>query len=109
MNAQDLGSVIGNLIENSLDEVKNDGTGRVDIRIVEENRFLTIRVQDNGNGISPELGDKIFNQGFSTKEGQRGCGLSIVKKIIEECGGTICFTSEEGVQWEIAIPMERGE
>lgn len=109
MNAQDLGSVIGNLIENSLDEVKNDGTGRIDIRIVEENQFLTIRVQDNGNGISPELGDKIFDQGFSTKEGQRGCGLSIVKKIIEESGGTICFTSEKGVQWEIAIPMERRE
>ena len=36
VNAQDLGSVIGNLIENSLDEVKNDGTGRIDIRIVEQ-------------------------------------------------------------------------
>lgn len=107
MSAQDLGSVIGNLIENSLDEVKNDGTGRIDIRIVEENECLTIRVQDNGKGISPELGDTIFNQGFSTKEGQRGCGLSIVKKIIEECNGTICFTSEEGVHWEIVIPMER--
>ncbi len=109
MNCQDLGSVIGNLIENSLDEVKNDGTGRIDIRIAEENNHLNIRVKDNGGGISPEIGDQIFNQGFSTKKGQRGSGLFIVKRIIEECRGTIGFTSENGVQWDIAIPMERGE
>lgn len=107
VNAQDLGSVIGNLIENSLDEVKNDGTGRIDIRIVEEAQFLTIQVKDNGGGIPAELQEKIFEQGFSTKEGQRGCGLSIVKKIIEECGGAICLTSDGGAQWDIAIPMER--
>ncbi|WP_313155847.1 sensor histidine kinase [Lacrimispora sp.] len=109
MNSQDLGSVIGNLIENSLDEVKNDGTGRIDIRIVEEKEYLTIRVKDNGEGIMPELREKIFEQGFSTKEGQRGYGLSIVKKIIEEYGGAIHLTSEEGVQWDITIPMERRE
>lgn len=107
MNSQDLGSVIGNLIENSLDEVKNDGTGRIDIKITEEKQFLTIRVTDNGKGISPELHEKIFEQGFSTKEGQRGCGLSIVKNIIEEYRGAIHLTSEEGVQWDITIPMER--
>ncbi|MFT4004600.1 MAG: sensor histidine kinase [Lacrimispora sp.] len=109
MNSQDLGSVIGNLIENSLDEVKNDGTGRIDVRIAEEEQFLTIRVKDNGEGIIPELREKIFEQGFSTKEGQRGWGLFIVKKIIEECGGEIRLTSEEGVQWDITIPMERRE
>lgn len=109
MNSQDLGSVIGNLIENSLDEVKNDGTGRVYIKIAEEKQFLTIRVKDNGKGIPPKLREKIFEQGFSTKEGQRGCGLFIVKKIIEEYGGAIHLTSEDGVQWDITIPMERRE
>ncbi|MDR2024304.1 MAG: sensor histidine kinase [Hungatella sp.] len=107
MNSQDLGSVIGNLIENSLDEVKNDGTGRIYIRIAEEKQLLTIRVKDNGNGIIPQLREKIFDQGFSTKEGQRGWGLSIVKKIVEECGGAIHLTSGEGVQWDITFPMER--
>jgi len=107
MNSQDLGSVMGNLIENSLDEVKNDGTGKIDIKITEEKQFLTIRVTDNGKGIPPELHEKIFEQGFSTKEGQRGCGLSIVKNIIEEYRGAIHLTSEEGVQWDITIPMER--
>lgn len=109
LNAQDLGSVIGNLIENSLDEVKNDGTGRIDIRILEENQNLTIQVKDNGRGISPELEEKIFEQGFSTKEGQRGYGLSIVKRIVEECGGAITLTSQEGAKWDITIPMERRE
>jgi two-component system CitB family sensor kinase len=109
MTSADIVSVIGNLIENSLDEVKNDGTGEIYFRIDQDEERLRIMVRDNGPGIKEELREKIYEQGFTTKEGQRGHGMYIVKKIIEDAGGTISFKTDSGVFWDISIPMLRGE
>lgn len=107
MTSEEIVSVVGNLIENSLDEVKNDGTGFIYIKILENEQFLSIKVKDNGGGIPLEYREKIYEQGFSTKEGQRGHGMYIVKKIIDEFNGTINFDVDEGIIWDITIPMAR--
>lgn len=109
MTPDEMVSIIGNLIENSLDEVKNDGTGLIYIKIVQDVEILSIIVKDNGGGIPLEYREKIYEQGFSTKDGQRGHGMYIVKKIIDECCGTINFDVDEGVLWNISIPMKRSE
>ncbi|OOM69974.1 sensor histidine kinase DcuS [Clostridium puniceum] len=109
MTSEEIVSIIGNLIENSLDEVKNDGTGFVYIKIVQNENFLNIVIKDNGGGIPVEHREKIYEQGFSTKDGQRGYGMYIVKKIIEESNGTINFDIDEGVLWDITIPMKRSD
>jgi two-component system CitB family sensor kinase len=109
MTSEEIVSVLGNLIENSLDEVKNDGTGFIYIKIVEDEELLNINVKDNGGGIPVEYREKIYEQGFSTKDGQRGYGMHIVKKIIDEFHGTIKLESEIGVFWDIVIPMKRSD
>jgi len=109
MTSEEIVSVLGNLIENSLDEVKNDGTGLIYIKIVENENFLNIIVKDNGGGIPVDYRGKIYEQGFSTKDGQRGHGMYIVKKIIDESNGTINFKVDEGVLWNINIPMRRSD
>jgi two-component system, CitB family, sensor kinase len=109
MTSDEIVSVLGNLIENSLDEVKNDGTGLIYIKIVENEDFLNIVVKDNGGGIPVEYREKIYEQGFSTKDGQRGHGMYIVKQIIDECNGTIKFDVNEGTLWDITIPMIRDD
>jgi len=109
MTSEDVVSVLGNLIENSLDEVKNDGTGLIYIKIVEDGNSLKIRLKDNGGGIPQEYRDKIYELGFSTKEGQRGHGMFIVKEIVDEAGGIIELDADEGVLWNITIPMTRSD
>ncbi len=109
ITSEDMVSLVGNLIENSLDAVKNDGTGEIFIRIVEKEHMLYIVVKDNGSGIPKEHWNKIYEQGFSTKEGQRGHGMYIVKQIIDRCNGTIEFKVDKGVFWNITIPMTGGE
>ncbi|MBP2651640.1 MAG: histidine kinase [Firmicutes bacterium] len=109
MSPEEIVSVVGNLIENSLDEVKNDGSGLIYIKIFEDGHFLNINIKDNGGGIPLEHGEKIYEQGFSTKEGQRGHGMYIVKKIIDECNGTIELDGDGGVVWNITLPMTRSD
>lgn len=109
MTSDDIVSVIGNLIENSLDAVRNDGTGEIYIKILQHKERLEIKLRDNGPGIKEEYRDKIYEQGFTTKEGQRGYGMYIVKKIIDEANGSIEFKVDKGILWDINIPMARGE
>ncbi|MFT5876093.1 MAG: two-component system CitB family sensor kinase, partial [Clostridium sp.] len=101
-------SVIGNLIENSIEELVKFENGKIFIRLNSNNKELRIRIQDNGPGISEDIIHKIFTKGFTTKAGNRGFGLSIVKQIIDYAGGDINIIQENGTIWDIFIPMKRG-
>jgi two-component system CitB family sensor kinase len=107
MNSQEIVSVVGNLIENSIDAVKNDGTGEIYVKIYEEVNQLKIVIKDNGLGIPENIKDSIYQMGITSKDGSRGFGMYIVKKIIDEAKGTIDFQVNNGTAWNISIPMER--
>jgi two-component system NtrC family sensor kinase len=70
-----------------------------------------IEVSDTGIGISKEHLDKIFEPffTFSIEHGDEGSGigLAIVKEIIEEHGGSISVTSEEGKGSTFTIKLTR--
>lgn len=105
MDSEDIVSIVGNLIENSLDAVDNDGSGEVYIKIIQYSELIEIKISDNGPGIKYEYMDKIYEQGFTTKEGQRGHGMYIVKQIIDRANGKIELKVNNGVNWNISIPM----
>jgi len=108
VSEDELVSVIGNLIENSFDAVSIDGSGIVKFKIYETEDQLKIEIKDNGPGISEEIKKKIYELGVTSKPGQRGVGMYIVKKIIEEAEGKIKFQVENGTSWFISIPIKRG-
>lgn len=56
----------------------------------------TITVRDNGEGILPEVQDKIFVPFFTTKTTGSGIGLSLCKQIMNQHGGNISVYSEPG-------------
>ncbi|MBU3189528.1 sensor histidine kinase [Clostridium bowmanii] len=107
MSEDELGSVIGNLVENSFDVVRTDGSGTVSIKISEMDDALKINIMDNGPGIAEEIQNRIYDMGATTKVGQRGMGMYIVKNIIDEMQGTIEFSLENGTMWNVSIPMKR--
>ncbi|MBZ9608760.1 sensor histidine kinase [Clostridium estertheticum] len=107
MSEDELGSIIGNLIENSFEEVSIDGSGTVHFKIFEADDHLKIQINDNGPGIACEIKNTIYEIGATTKIGQRGIGMYIVKKIIDEMHGKIEFSVENGTWWDISIPMKR--
>jgi hypothetical protein len=71
---------------------------------------IVIKVRDNGCGISPEIGKRIFEPNFTTKSGGSGLGLAICQKIVEELGGQIEFTSELeiGTEFIVVLPKYQG-
>lgn len=109
LSEEDLGSLIGNLIENSFDAVNVDGTGKVFLKISRNDENLIVEVKDNGPGIPVELREKIFEPRFTTKSGQRGYGMYIIKNIIDHTHGEIILSVDNGTSWYVKIPMESGE
>ncbi|WIV13390.1 sensor histidine kinase [Proteiniborus sp. MB09-C3] len=108
INVDEVCSILGNLIDNAIDELVKVKSGKLLIKINSNTNALKIMVKDNGPGISEDIRDKIYRRGYTTKSGCRGFGLSIVKKIVDGAGGTIELKSDDGTCWEITIPMRRG-
>ncbi|MDJ0619300.1 MAG: response regulator [Calothrix sp. MO_192.B10] len=76
----------------------------------EDMSHITISIKDNAGGIKPELEDKIFEQFFTTKQGNgnTGLGLSITQEIVEERhqGKVKCISQlGEGTELIIELPI----
>lgn len=85
----ELVTIIGNLIDNALDAVKDSLTRQVTVLMKYSNHVLTIEVRDCGPGIEPAVVDQIFIKGYSTKATGRGFGLFLVARAIERLNGSI--------------------
>ena len=87
--------VLGNLIDNAMDAMKDTPEPRLLIRLSESVQSYTFAIANNGPMIQPSIAERIFQRGFSTKGEGRGMGLSIVRGIMESGGGKLTLTSDE--------------
>jgi two-component system nitrogen regulation sensor histidine kinase NtrY len=91
-DAQQIRSVIDNLIVNAIDACKNVVNGQISINIFSGN-IPYFECRDNGSGIDPSIRDKIFKLNFTTKKNGSGFGLYFVKKVVEDHGYSLeCFS-----------------
>lgn len=81
-----LSSVMGNVVGNA---IKHGRANKVDVTVEEKGLFCEIRIADNGVGISDDIKEDIFEEGFTGGGNGSGLGLYIVKKTIERYGGSI--------------------
>jgi signal transduction histidine kinase len=76
-------------------------------------RVVRISVKDNGPGVPPEIGDRVFDPFFSTKEtGQgTGLGLAVSARLIEGMGGAIHLENprQGGACFSLYLPAVSGE
>jgi nitrogen fixation/metabolism regulation signal transduction histidine kinase len=88
-----LRQLLHNLLKNALEAVKDvpDACITVTTRNVDEGGMNRIElcIDDNGPGIEAGVLENIFEPYVSTKPKGSGLGMAIVKKIVEEHGGTI--------------------
>jgi len=112
-DAARLNQVFGNLLSNA---AKYTGRGgRISVIARAENGQAVIRIADNGPGIPSHMLDEIFemfHQVEGTMERSRGgmgIGLTLVKWLVEQHGGTIVARSEGkdlGSEFIVKLPMK---
>lgn len=106
--------ILGNLIENAFDSFRHVASGavrEVEVCILEEEKGLLICVEDSGCGMEPDVCQRMFQQGYSTKGEGRGTGLALVQQMLESYGGTIRVESTPGLGTTITInvPVQQEE
>ena len=113
---QDLGRVFLNMVSNACyatnekrhsSETASDYAPTLWISTRRMPDQVEIRIRDNGNGIPPDVVDKIFNPFFTTKPTDQGTGLGLAlsNDIVREHGGTIKVHSEPGEFTEMTIEL----
>jgi signal transduction histidine kinase len=111
LNYEKMWRVISNLISNA---IKFSPVGSViEVSIEIERHSVQLIVSDEGIGIPPEVGDKIFDVFTESRrkgtlgEESFGLGLSITKQIVEAYAGRISFesTPNKGTTFKIVLPV----
>ena len=104
--AGELNQIWGNLIDNALDAVAENGL--VEVTAKHEGKHVVVRIVDNGPGIPAAVRERIFDPFFSTKPmGQgTGLGLDIVRRLVHHNDGTIEVDSQPGrTEFRVALPI----
>lgn len=105
-----LRQVFANIILNAADAMPGGGRLEIDTRLDAERRRAEVSFQDTGGGIPKELLGRIFDPFFSTKGTKgTGLGLAISYGIVQQHGGSITASSEEGkgTAFTITLPIDR--
>ena len=103
--AGELNQIWGNLIDNALDAVPENG--RVEVLANRSGQSVVVRIIDDGPGIPAPIRERIFDPFFTTKPmGQgTGLGLDIVRRLVRHNDGTIDVESQPGrTEFRVTLP-----
>ena len=109
---EQLQQVLTNLVDNGIKYSQEPG-GEVVINVLEEPESVCVRIIDNGIGIPEEDLPYIFETAYRSPETRKhkrqgsGYGLAIVKRIVEQHGGTLEVESQlqEGTTFQFDLPL----
>ena len=88
--------VLINLLLNAIDAIKEVKNPKISIMAYKnESERIIIEVADNGDGIKPDILDKIFMPFFTSKKTGSGIGLSLSRQIMSLHKGTISVKSSK--------------
>jgi two-component system, CitB family, sensor kinase len=110
--AQDLVTLMGNLLDNALDAAtdpaRTPGERWVDAEARIDGRWLVLQVADGGPGPAAEDRDRIFELGWSTKPAGpagRGVGLALVRQTARRLGGDVELDLDSGTVFTVELPL----
>jgi C4-dicarboxylate-specific signal transduction histidine kinase len=112
-NGSELNQVWTNLIDNAVDAMAEDSSGRprvLRIRTARKLDRVVVEVFDTGPGVPVDLRDRIFEPFFTTKKQGHGTGLGldVVQKIVHWHQGDLRLESAPGrTCFQVILPVQR--
>jgi len=105
-------TVLGNLLDNALDAVTSQPSGRIEVHLqLSAADSFIVRVADNGPGIPAAERAKVFDDGYSTKATRagvhRGLGLALVHRLVTQAGGSFRLLPGAPTVFEVSLPSRQ--
>ncbi|MBO8170547.1 MAG: Spo0B domain-containing protein [Bacillaceae bacterium] len=105
----DLVKVVGNLIDNALEEEQHAPVDKrlVKVTIDQFNKYNEIKIYNANSYIDQHKAQKIFEPGYSTKFKHSGIGLAVSKKLLDQHGGRLEMESKKnvGTLFRVILPI----
>ncbi|MGR5063213.1 sensor histidine kinase [Photobacterium sp. DNB22_13_2] len=100
--------VLINLLQNSLQALKDHSEPQVGITLAVHSDQVECRIWDNGPGLNPEQKEQVFSPFYTTKEDGLGLGMTISKRIIDAYHGTLSVSDHHGggAEFTLCLPLE---
>ncbi|MEX1257337.1 MAG: HAMP domain-containing sensor histidine kinase [Gemmatimonadota bacterium] len=99
-----------NVVKNALDALAGRG-GSITVRAFPADPgWVTLQVQDTGPGVDPEIRERLFEPGATTKSGGWGVGLSLARRIVERIHGgriELLESGPGGSTFQLRLPVHR--
>ncbi|WP_025780044.1 sensor histidine kinase [Brevibacterium sp. VCM10] len=113
LDARDLVTVAGNLLDNAFDAVADADEKHVWADFVAADGELIITIADSGPGVAGDDIEALFHLGASAKPevagvGRHGFGLVLVRQAVSRLGGHIDVDSDGGAIFTITLPLRDG-
>ncbi|MEN6460729.1 MAG: PAS domain S-box protein [Syntrophomonas sp.] len=106
MDKDEIRQLILNLVINGIDSMSTAGC--LTIKTFKDIEGITLAIQDQGKGISPEVLEKIGNPFFTTKENGTGLGLAVCYSIANRHNAKINIeTGQAGTIFKVIFPISR--
>ena len=86
--------VILNIVDNAIKSITTDGRLQIKTQLSGKQDKFSIAIQDNGEGMSPEILQDIFKPFYSTRAAGSGLGMTISKQLVESMSGQISISSK---------------
>ena len=96
-----LARAISNVIENAILSLGEKG-GTIKFLVTNQHKGVLFTIEDNGPGIDSKNLNRIWLEGFSTKNSS-GVGLPFVKRVVENHNGNVEITSKQHVRTKVNI------
>lgn len=111
IDSWDLCSLLGNLLDNAFEVVKKEKNYKeVSLKIDYLDGNYIMQVSNNGDRISKDEMDKLFEPGYTTKSSVgRGYGLFLMKNIVDKYNGVIKVYSKDKTVFKIIFSKEEGK
>jgi len=100
-----LRQVLINIIQNSMDSIKDEGT--IEIQASVENKTVHISIRDSGEGMGEETRKKARQPFFTTRTKGTGLGLGIVENLLKALHGTFSIKSALNQGTTVSISLQR--
>lgn len=100
-----LQQVILNLLDNAVRATPAGGS--VEVRVVGQEKEVTLTVTDTGRGLTPEDAQRAFEPYYRGEGGGAGLGLSIAREVVEGHGGKVWLRPRPGDGTEAGFTLPR--
>ena len=106
---EDLSTAIVNILGNAMHWLEETGAKEpfIQITLSRSDGVGHVFIEDNGPGVREEFMERIFEVGFTLKDGGTGLGLNIAREALARSGGKLKFHPEhkDGALFEIEFPV----